>query len=282
MKNLLHLATGLVIITILFSCNDTSNYNLINSKKDFIFYDEIANNNPYDTLGMQHNLTLGAFMSEVDTFAVITDDTIDFDLSNNKILDWLKYYFIANNNIDPSNYYNLPFNLTYFDIAWNPDSCFDIINNSILYSSLFKDIMNSYITNISTVDTTADQIISMTHIFEDSVSLLLSLSNQEKNCLYCVFAIGKYSAYFWDNYLNANPLCFYLDVKNKGYQKIEMILKPKKHEKVVANLTISDATGAYVGFLTGIAGGPVGMAVGAGVGGVASSAVSGFLMWVGL
>lgn len=97
-----------------------------------------------------------------------------------------------------------------------------------------------------------------------------------------VFAIGKYSAYFWDNYLNANSLGFYLDVKNKGYQKIEMILKPKKYEKVVANLTISDATGAYVGFLTGIAGGPVGMAVGAGVGGVASSAVSGFLMWVGL
>lgn len=217
-------------------------------------------------------------LEDFNRFAIYQDSIINEDSSLTLILNWINDYYFSNYNIYVYSYFNLPFGISFWDCALSPDSVVNILNNNVNYSYYFKNLTTSYFSNIED-DTSSQQITTLTKLFEDSVANSQILSLEEKNCLFCIFAIGKYSAFFWENYFKENGYFENIIIKS---EKLNKILKKRQYEKWVANLTISDATGAYIGFLCGIAGGPLSMGVGAAAGGVGSSAVAAFTKWLGL
>lgn len=273
----------LVIFIFLFfvNCGQQEFVNDFNNEIDW-FPKYYLNNsiNPFDTLGAIHNALLNSlFNYGLENFVFLDGNSILIDSSINLMRIWLGQQF-QNLNINLSEWSHLdPILFQIYSLNKNDSLLYFVESHTPgTFTNIFKEKLFSYFQFIQNCET-AKEIIEQTKILENMIQDEQNLTSDEKSCLYAVFAISKYSASFWENLVASFDTVNYSLRYSPKNAKIQ---KNRNYERWVANLTISDAAGAYFGFVAGVSGGPIGMGVGALVGGVSSSAISGFLKWLNI
>lgn len=264
------------------ACSGSENTISVNSNPNVqsipsVDYSYLANvNNPMDSVGARHNEIMHYILVNANSIKVYNiDNSLNEPATYSKLADTIYVYTgriygetasrsVAVNGISLGvNNFGISDNDSGRDsmlVTRHADSVISSTSFSLSYKTLYREI-----TDKVALASNADTIVNIAIQYENSLASNSSLTTNEKYNLYCVLSVAKYSAKFWETEVSM-PL-------NGANLKGNHIMKPAR--VIIAGLTSADFTGAYFGFLAGIAGTPAAMGVGALLGGLGGSAAMG-------
>ena len=237
---LILIITSLIIIScnsseqIISNLNNSNQINYIPSYQHS--YNSIWNsNNPYDSLGFKHNLLMD----------YLSDNSSQID-SNNVSL--------SIKQIIRTLYMDFAYSSAEYDstlIFYENTNIINAINtnyNDTITRNRLEQILNT-LHNLSDLNQ-CDLIIDTIKSIETSISTL-PISIIDKNRLYIICSIAKFSVKYWYEVLTDSNHPFYNVGKNIHVVEIPKIMLPISLSQKGANILLGDAVGATIGALVG-------------------------------